>query len=135
MPAGIHPSAFQALYSTFFADASHDIFHGDYAAAMTPYDVPLQGNANLLSPEQVKTLVVGARAQRVPTAFLLLHDSKLHIYLQVDKFHPRLGMPPSAWDDRMFAQKGELYRNQAPAEPTSTSASAGNYRRNSRGST
>jgi hypothetical protein len=63
MPAGILPRAFQAFYSNFFADASHDVFNGDYAAAMTPYDVPLQGNANVLSPEQVKTLVVGARAQ------------------------------------------------------------------------
>jgi hypothetical protein len=71
MPAGIPSAAFQALYSTFFADASHDVFNGDYAAAMSPYNVPLQGNVNLLSPEQVKTLVIGARAQRVPTAFLL----------------------------------------------------------------
>jgi hypothetical protein len=82
MPAGILPSAFQALYATFFADANHDVFNGDYAAAMNPYDVPLQGNANLLSPEQVKTLVVGARAQRVPTAFLLFHDGHLRwIYI------------------------------------------------------
>jgi len=113
MPAGIHPGAFQALYSNFFADAAHDVFSGNYAAAMAPYDVPLQGNANVLSPEQVKTLVVGARAQRVPTAFLLYHDARLHIYLQVDKFHPRLGMPPSPWDDRLFAQKGDLHQNQA----------------------
>jgi hypothetical protein len=113
MPAGILPSAFQALYSTFFSDANHDVFNGDYAAAMNPYDVPLQGNVNLLSPEQVKTLVVGARAQRVPTAFLLFHDGRLHVYLQVDKFHQRLGMPPSQWDDKLFAQKGELHRNQA----------------------
>jgi hypothetical protein len=113
MPAGILPSAFQALYTNFFADANRDVFNGEYAAAMDPYDVPLQGNANLLSPEQVKTLVVGARAQRVPTAFLLFHDGHLHVYLQVDKFHPRLGMPPSPWDDKLFAQKGELHRNQA----------------------
>jgi hypothetical protein len=113
MPAGVLPTAFQALYSSFFADASRDVFGGDYAAAMRPYDVPLQGNANVLSPEQVKTLVIGARAQRVPTAFILFHDDRLHVYLQVDKFHPRLGMPPSTWDDKLFAQKGELHRNQA----------------------
>jgi hypothetical protein len=113
MPAGILPSTFQALYSTFFSDANHDAFNGDYAAALAPYDVPLQGNANLLSPEQVKNLVVGARAQRVPTAFLLLHDGLLHVYLQVDKFYPSLGRPASPWDDKLFAQKGELHRNQA----------------------
>jgi hypothetical protein len=114
MPAGILPSAFQALYSSFFADANRDPFKGDYATAMGPYDVPLQGkNANVPAPEQVKNLVLGARAQRVPTAFLLLHDGRLHVYLQVDKYHPSLGMLPSSWDDKMFAQKGELYRNQA----------------------
>jgi hypothetical protein len=94
MPADIPVTAFQALYSSFFADAGRDVFNGDYTSAMLPYDVPLQGNANLLSPEQVKTLVVGARAQRVPTAFLLYHGGRLHIYLQVDKFHPRLGIAP-----------------------------------------
>jgi len=113
MPAGIIPGAFQALYSNFFSDANRDVFKGDYAAAMAPYDVPLQGNANVLAPEQVKTLVVGARAQRVPTAFLLYHGGRLHVYLQVDKFHPRLGMPPCDWDDKLFAQKGDLHRNQA----------------------
>jgi hypothetical protein len=92
---------------------SHDVFNGDYAAAHEPLRRALAGNANLLPPEQVKTLVIGARAQRVPTAFLLLHDGRLHIYIQVDKFHPRLGMPPSPWDDKLFAQKGELHRNQA----------------------
>jgi hypothetical protein len=113
MPAGIVSTAFQAFYSSFFADANRDPFKGDYAAAMGPYDVPLQGNANVPAPEQVKSLVLGARAQRVPTAFLLLHDGRLHVYLQIDKYHPSLGMPPSVWDDKMFAQKGELYRNQA----------------------
>jgi hypothetical protein len=113
MPAGIPTGAFEALYSNYFADASHDTFGGNYTAAMAPYDVPLQGNANVLTPDQIKTLVIGARAQRVPTAFVLYHDGRLHVYLQVDKFHPRLGMPPSPWDDKMYAQKGELYMNQA----------------------
>ena len=113
MPAGILFGAFQALYSNYFAEGDHDVFNGDYTAALAPYDVPLQANANVLSPEQIKNLVIGARTQRVPTAFLLLHDGHLHIYLQVDKFHVHLGLPPSPWDDKMFAQKGDLHRNQA----------------------
>jgi len=60
MPSGIPPSAFEALYMNYFADATHDVFNGDYFSAMAPYDVPLQGNANALLPDQVKTLVVGA---------------------------------------------------------------------------
>jgi hypothetical protein len=35
------------------------------------------------------------------------------LYLQIDKFHPSLGRPPTPWDDKLFAQKGELHRNQA----------------------
>jgi hypothetical protein len=41
-------------------------------------------------PEQIRTLVIGARAQCVPTAFLLMHDDLLHVYFQADKFHPHL---------------------------------------------
>jgi hypothetical protein len=37
----------------------------------------------------------------------------LHIYLQADKYHTRLGLPATPWDDQIYAQKGELHRNQA----------------------
>lgn len=113
MPAAPPEAPFRASYVNYFADAAHDPFQGQYAAAMAPYDVPLQNNPGTLSPEQVRTLVIGARAQRVPTAFLLMHDSRLHIYLQADKFHPRLGLPATPWDDHLYAQKGDLHRNQA----------------------
>jgi hypothetical protein len=97
----------------FFSDASKDAFQGQYAAAMAPYDVPLQNQPTTLAPEQIRALVIGARAQRVPTAFLLMHDERLHVYLQADKFHPRLGLPATPWDDLIYAQKGDLHRNQA----------------------
>ena len=42
-----------------------------------------------------------------------MHDDRLHVYLQADKFHPRLGLPATPWDDLIYAQKGDLYRNQA----------------------
>lgn len=113
MPAVPPGLAFQASYADYFNDASHDTFQGQYAAVLAPYDVPLQNVPAAVTPEAIRTLVIGARAQRVPTAFLLLHDDRLHVYLQVDKFHTRLGLPPTPWDDLMFAQKGDLYRNQA----------------------
>jgi hypothetical protein len=113
MPAAPPAAPFRASYVDFFADASNDPFQGQYAAAMEPYDVPLQNNPGTLAPEQIRTLVIGARAQRVPTAFLLMHDDHLHVYLQADKFHPRLGLPATPWDDLIYAQKGHLHRNQA----------------------
>ena len=113
MPAAPPAAPFRASYVNFFANAAHDPFQGQYTAAMAPYDVPLQNNPGTPSPEQIRTLVVGARAQRVPTAFLLMHGGLLHIYLQADKFHPRLGLPATPWDDLVYAQKGDLHRNQA----------------------
>jgi hypothetical protein len=113
MPAAPPAAPFRASYVDFFADAAHDPFQGQYAAAMAPYDVPLQNHPATLAPEQIRTLVIGARAQRVPTAFLLMHGDHLHIYLQADKFHPRLGLPATPWDDLIYAQKGDLHRNQA----------------------
>jgi hypothetical protein len=113
MPAAPPAAPFRASYVDYFADASNDPFQGQYAAAMAPYDVLLQNNPGTLAPEQIRTLVIGARAQRVPTAFLLMHNDLLHVYLQADKFHPRLGLPATPWDDLIYAQKGDLHRNQA----------------------
>ena len=113
MPAAPPAAPFRASYVDFFADASHDPFQGQYAAAMAPYDVPLQNAPGTLAPDQIRYLVIGARAQRVPTAFLLMHDDRLHVYLQADKFHARLGLPATPWDDLIYAQKGDLHRNQA----------------------
>lgn len=113
MPAAAASAASQASYIDYFSDAAHDPFNGQYAQVLAPYDVPLQNVPPAYTPDNIRTLVIGARAQRVPTAFLLYHDARLHIYLQVDKFHTRLGLPETPWDDRMFAQKGDLHRNQA----------------------
>jgi hypothetical protein len=114
MPAVPPGAPFRASYIDYFQNAAHDSFNGEYAAALAPYDVPLAQNVPAaFTPDTIRTLVIGARAQKVPTAFLLHHDEHLHVYLQVDKYHARLGLPPTQWDDRMFAQKGDLHRNQA----------------------
>ena len=97
-----------ALYREFFADARNDPFSGNYAEALRPYAI----NANnTMTPAQVSTLAVNCRNQNVPTAFLLLHqdDSKIHIYLQLDRLDPRFGFPASPFDDRLFVGKGELH--------------------------
>jgi len=112
LPA-VHYTTYRASYMDYFSSAANDPFQGQYAAAMAPYDVPLQNNPMTMSPEQIRTLVIGARAQRVPTAFLLMHGERLHIYLQADKFHARMGLVATPWDDLIYAQKGELHRNQS----------------------
>ena len=100
-------------YMSFFQDQQNDPFLGNYAAALGPYLVPV-ANQNVATPADVQELALNCQRQSVPTAFLLLHDDgKLHIYLQLDKFHTRMGMPPTQWDDTMFCQKGDLFHNQA----------------------
>jgi hypothetical protein len=75
---------------------------------MAPYSVPLQSHANVLFPEKVKTWLLDHVLSKCQ-----LHFGRLHVYLQVDKFHPHRGIPSSPWDDKLYAQKGELYLNQA----------------------
>jgi len=43
----------------------------------------------------------------------MLSDGKLHVFLQLAKYTARMGLPPTPWDDQLYAQKGELYHNQA----------------------
>ena len=97
-------------YRDFFSDTAKDPFNGDYAQALLPYAVPA---TNAVPAADVRALAVNCRTQNVPTAFLLLHndDQKLHIYLQLEKFHTRLGLPATPYDDRLFIGKGELHHN------------------------
>ena len=112
--AALPPGPAQAptvYYRDYFADATHDVFQGNYEAILSPYGIPTLGDA--ATPAAVRTLVQNCKAQNIPTAFLLLHndDNLLHIYIQLDKFHPCAGMNATRWDDRMFICKGELHHN------------------------
>jgi len=62
MPAVVPAGApFRASYIDYFQIAAHDSFHGKYAAALTPYDVPLVQNAPAtFTPDAICALVVGA---------------------------------------------------------------------------
>jgi len=97
-------------YSDFFANPANDPFQNNYTRILAPYHIPLAGN-DFLTPVQVQRLVLDCQQtnSRIPTAFLLLHpDGLLHCYVQVDSFAPRAGLPPTPWDNQLFAQKGEL---------------------------
>jgi hypothetical protein len=97
-------------YRDFFADAANDPFNGEYTNALIPYAVPAY---MAVPPAEVAALAISCRSQRVPTAFLLLHndDKLLHIYIQLEKFEPRFGFPASPLDNRLFIGKGELHHN------------------------
>ena len=100
-------------YRDYFSDPRTDVFQGNYAAALQPYRVPL-AYQNVQTPAHVQELALSCKNQNVPSTFLLmLDDGKLHVFLQLAKFSSHMGLPATPLDDQMYAQKGELYYNQA----------------------
>ena len=66
-----HPGPAQVTnvyYRDYFADASKDVFNGDYTNILAPYAVPA---ANAALPNAVRQLAFNSRAQNIPTAFIL----------------------------------------------------------------
>ena len=110
LPPPTPGSAPLVYYRDYFSDASNDPFNGDYTAVLAPYGVPA---ADAMAPADLRNLAFNSRSQNVPTAFLLQHDDDglLHIYLQLDRFNSRMGLPPTAWDNRNFIGKGDLHHN------------------------
>ena len=98
------------FYRDYFADGSKDVFNGDYTNILEPYAVPA---ANAMPPNEVRQLAFNCRHQNIPTAFILHHndDQRIHVYIQLDRFHRRAGLPATAWDDSSFIAKGELHHN------------------------
>ena len=100
-------------YRDYFAQSEHNPFNGDYTEVLAPYRIPL-ANQDVPTPATVQTLSLNCASQIIPTAFLLQHDDGLlHVYLQLAKFHRRMGLPAMQSDEHMVCQHGELYRNQA----------------------
>ena len=109
-PGPVRPTL--VYYRDYFADTSNDVFGGNYADALAPYNVPAAVAAPHTSA-QCRQLVFDAQGQGVPTAFLLQHndDNKLHLYLQLDRVTACMGMAATGWEDHTFLGKGELHHN------------------------
>ena len=105
----LNPGPAQVHYRDYFADPANDVFDGNYADVLLPYSVPGLNH----TAAEVRTLACNCRSQQVPTAFVLLHsdDLLLHVYVQLDKFSPRMGLPVTQWDNNMYIGKGELVHN------------------------
>jgi len=111
-PGALLPMPARASYRAKFASAEYDRFNGDYRSVMDQYTLTIQPN-NPPTPATLQSFACNARAggQVIPTAFLLMHDGQIHCYHSLSKFHNRLGLPASPWDDQMFVTKGELFEN------------------------
>ena len=84
---------------------------------MEQYALAIQPN-NPPTPATLQNFACNARSggQVIPTAFLLMPNGRIHCYHSLSKFHNRLGLAASPWDDQMFVTKGELFENT----PTTT---------------
>ena len=60
------PSLFH--YRDYFSDPANDVFQGNYAAALAPYEVPL-ANQNAPTPAVVQEQALSCHSQNVPSAF------------------------------------------------------------------
>ena len=111
-PGALLPMPARASYRIKFATASYDRFNGDYRSVMDQYALAIQPN-NPPTPAVLQNFACNARSggQVIPTAFLLMHEGQIHCYHSLSKFHNRLGLAASPWDDHMFVTKGELFAN------------------------
>ena len=102
-------------YTEFYEDELTDSFSGDYQGVMADYDLSGQG---ALSAEELHDTVNSCASQRIPTAFLVLsvrpgeEAPTVKCYHRLTKFLPRMGMPASPWDDKVFAFSGDLLNGQ-----------------------
>jgi len=111
--AGPAQPPLRCYYRDYFNDPANDPFSGDYTESLAPYSVAI-ANQNAMVPAQVQELALSCQSQNVPTAFLLLlPDGKLHVFVQLSRFAQRMGLPQTQWDNVSFAQKGDLFHNQA----------------------
>lgn len=102
----------QVYYRDYFANVGNDVFGGNYVDVLAPYNIPA-AVAPAHTPAQCRQLAFHAQGQGVPTAFLLQHDTdnRLHLYLQLDRTTPCMGMVATSWENRTFLGKEELHHN------------------------
>jgi len=85
-----------------------------FSVSNLTYSLPPRTNQMQQGSSLPTQAMFHGQAQDVPSAFLLmLSDGKIHVFLQLAKYTARMGLPPTPGDDQLYAQKGELYHNQA----------------------
>ena len=100
-----------ASYRDFYNSATNDPFNGTYASVTTPYVIPL-GVAAVPPPLTIANGVYNSVQHKTPTAFLIVGlDNRISLYHRLSRFDPRMGMPASQWDNRAFANSGDLFHN------------------------
>lgn len=112
MTAPISPAPVLCSYIVFCNDNANNPYRDlatGYTDIMTVFGVDLN-NQTALPPAEVQLLVLAAEGAM---PLLLLHDSPIRVYLQLSMYCCHIGLPTTAWDNRMFVTKGNLHNNHA----------------------
>ena len=113
-------------YRAYFPRPETYPFSGDYAAVLEPYRVYPLNAAAAPTPASVAQQIYAASQKGDPTAFLLWHAtpgimvdwdpgrvSLLHL---VSHYASQMGRPQCCWDDKTFANRGNVTYGTAPLD-------------------
>ena len=96
-----------------------DPFGGNYAQALEPFAVPLD-QAAAITPQALATQILAPSPTLAPLLFLscvtqleLLQTRQVAFAVSIALSNLKLNL--GAWDDTVFALKGEVFRSQMPA--------------------
>ena len=110
----------------YFYHLETDSFSDDYEAVLDPYWIdPINADA-ALTPASVLQQVYAASQQGYPTAFPLCHTTpglskdrdpgRISLLHSVSRYASRVGSPPCQWDNRTFANRGDVSYGTARLE-------------------
>ena len=111
-------------YHAYFSRPETDPFGGDYAAVLEPYQVDPLNAAAAPPPASVAQPIYATSQQGYPTSFLLWHATpriavdrnlgRISLLHLVSHYMSRIGQPPCHWDNKTFANRGDVTFGTAP---------------------
>ena len=105
-------------YRAYFSSPETDPFSGDYQAVLELYFIDPMNAAAAQTPASVSQQIYAASQKGEPTAFLLWHATsglteyrdpgRVSLLNSISHYAGRMGPPASKWDNRTFANQGDL---------------------------
>ena len=111
-------------YRAYFSLPETDPFSGNYTSVLDPYCVDSMNAAAAPTPASVAHQIYAAIQQGDPTAFLLWHATpgltvdwdpgRVSLLHSVSYYASRMGRPLCRWDNKTFANRGDIAYDTAP---------------------
>ena len=107
-----------SMYRAYFSSPETNPFSGDYQKFLEPYLIDPMNARATQTPVSVSQQVYSASQQGYPTAFLMWHDTpgkakdcdpgRVMLLQSISHYMSRMGRPARRWDDRTFANRGDV---------------------------